>query len=397
MSHTLDFDAVGIDALRAGGGIKWSLFPDKIGAFVAEMDFGTAPEITAALHAAIDAGALGYLPSALAADMSSATAAWHRDRYGWTVDPAHIHPIADVIKGLEVAIEHYSAPGSPVILPTPSYMPFLSVPPTMGREIIQVPLVEGEDGYTLDLDGIDRAFAAGGGLLILCNPYNPVGRVFTRDELTALSLVVERHGGRVFSDEIHAPLVYAGSAHVPYASVSAATAAHTVTATSASKAWNLPGLKTAQLIITDPEDAVVWERIGPMASHGASTLGVIANTVAYAEGGAWLDGVIDYLDGNRRFLGEALAAELPGIRYRAPQGTYIGWLDARGLGLDAAPAAFFRDHAGVALTEGSDCGPAGAGFLRFVFATPRPIIARAVEQMGAAYRERAQQQGSPQQ
>nr|WP_315268909.1 aminotransferase class I/II-fold pyridoxal phosphate-dependent enzyme [Microbacterium lemovicicum] len=397
MSHTLDFDTVGIDALRAGGGMKWSLFPDKIGAFVAEMDFGTAPAITAALHAAIDAGALGYLPSALAAEMSAATAAWHRDRYGWTVDPAHIHPIADVIKGLEVAIEHYSAPGTAVILPTPSYMPFLTVPLTMGREIIQVPLVEGEHGSTLDLDGIDRAFASGAGMMILCNPYNPVGRVFTRDELTALSLVVERHGGRVFSDEIHAPLVYAGFAHVPYSSVSPATATHTITATSASKAWNLPGLKTAQLIISNPDDAAVWERIGPMASHGASTLGVIANTVAYAEGGAWLDGVIDYLDGNRRFLGEALAAELPGMGYRAPQGTYIGWLDARGLGLDAAPAAFFRDHAGVALTEGSDCGPAGTGFLRFVFATPRPIIARAVEQMGAAYRGRAQQRASLQQ
>ncbi|WP_438354871.1 MalY/PatB family protein [Microbacterium sp. CJ88] len=389
MSLAPDFDARDIDGLRAGGGLKWSMFPDAIGAFVAESDLGTAPAVTAALHDAIDANVFGYLPQALSDEMAHATAAWQRDRYGWDVPAADIHPLADVIAGLELAIEHFSAPGAPVILPTPSYMPFLSVPLAHGREILQVPMLETDDGYALDLDGIDRAFASGGGLLILCNPYNPVGRVFRRDELVALAAVVERHGGRVFSDEIHAPLVYPGRQHVPYASLSPVTAGHTVTATSASKAWNLPGLKTAQFIVTNPADAAIWERVGFMASHGASNLGVIANTAAYSAGGAWLDEVVDYLDGNRRFLVDALAAEIPGMRYRMPEGTYIAWLDARELGLGETPAAFFQEHAGVAMTEGSACGPAGAGFLRFVFATPRPIIARAVEQMGAALRARA--------
>lgn len=388
MTNMPDFDSLGVDDLRDAGGLKWSHFPDKIGAFVAEMDFGIAPAITARLHAAVDAGMFGYLPQALADEMSAAAAGWQRDRYGWHVPAKDVHPIGDVIKGLEVAIEHYSTPGSPAILPTPAYMPFLTVPRASGREIIEVPMLSVDGEYSLDLEGIGRAFEAGGNLLILCNPYNPVGRVFRRDELEAVAAVVDRHGGRVFSDEIHAPLVYTEAVHVPYASLSVVTAGHTVTATSASKAWNLPGLKAAQFIVSNEPDAEVWERIAMSASHGASNLGVIANTAAYTEGRGWLDHVIGYLDGNRRFLGDALAEALPGIRYRPPQGTYIGWLDGRGLDLGDAPAAFFRDHAHVAMTEGTATGAAGTGFMRFVFATPRPVIARAVEQMAAAYRAR---------
>jgi cystathionine beta-lyase len=242
--------------------------------------------------------------------------------------------------------------------------------------------------YEFDLDGIDRAFHDGGGLLILCNPYNPLGRVFTREELLAVSEVVERNGVRVFSDEIHAPLVYPDGRHVPYASVSDAAASHTITSTSASKAWNLPGLKCAQIILSNDADAEVWERIGFMASHGASNPGVIANTAAYTAGGAWLADTVGYLDGNRRLLGDLLAEHLPEIRYTAPEGTYIAWLDARALELEVPPADFFRERADVAMTDGSSCGEAGVGFMRFIFATPRPIIEQAVRQMADAVKRR---------
>ena len=384
MSLASAFDAIEVEHLRRIGGLKWSMFPDAVGAFVAEMDFGVAPGISRALHAAVDQGIFGYLPTALSDEMSEATSDWLRDMYGWAVPASDVHPIADVIQGLELAMEHFSRPGSPIIVPTPAYMPFLSVPPAAGRGVIQVPMTVTDGRYTLDLDGIDAAFRAGAGLLILCNPYNPVGRVFTREELLAVSEVVERHGGRVFSDEIHAPLVYAPASHIPYASISDAAAAHTVTATSASKAWNLPGLKTAQIILSNDADRAVWEPIGMMASHGASNLGVIANTAAYRDDRAWLADVKGYLDGNRRFLGEALAARIPEISYRAPEGTYIGWLDARALDLGAQPAEFFREKAGVALTDGSATGTAGIGFMRFVFATPRPIIEQAVDRMADA-------------
>jgi cysteine-S-conjugate beta-lyase len=388
MNHAADFDSIEVAHLRGAGGLKWSMFPDTIGAFVAEMDFGTAPVVTEALHAAVDAGVFGYLPSSLADAMSEASAAWHRDVYGWDIFPDQVHPIADVVAGLQLAIEHYSRPAAPVILPTPAYMPFLTVPPAMGREVIQVPLLETEDGYRMDLEGIDAAYRAGGHLLILCNPYNPVGRVFTAEEMLAISEVVSRHDGRVFSDEIHSPLVYPGGRHLPYASLSEETAAHTVTATSASKAWNLPGLKCAQLIISNTPDAEIWERVGPMAIHGAANLGVIANTVAFTAGRPWLDHVLGYLDTNRRLLGDLVAEHLPGVRYTPPEGTYIGWLDCRDLGLGVSAADFFREQAGVALTDGAACGEAGVDFVRLVFATPRPILEEALASMGKALRNR---------
>ena len=380
-----DFDAITIERLREVGSYKWSAVPGAIGAFVAEMDFGLAPAIRTELAAALESGLTGYLPPALAQRMSEACARWQEDRYGWVVPAERIRPIGDVLTALHATIEHFTAPGSKIVLPTPSYMPFLGIPAQHGREVVAVPMVMEDGRFVLDLDGIERAFADGGGLLVLCNPYNPVGRVFTREELEAVAQIVSRHGGRVFSDEIHAPLVYAPHRHVPYASISPATAAHTITATSASKSWNLPGLKTAQIILTGEDDLEVWRTPAvSRAEHGASTLGIIANAAAYENGGGWLDDVLAYLDGNRRRLGALLAQDIPAMGYVPPEGTYIGWLDARGLGLDGSPADFFREKAGVALTDGAACGAAGEGYLRFILATPRPIIEQAVRQMAEA-------------
>ncbi|MGI8458440.1 MAG: MalY/PatB family protein [Propionibacteriaceae bacterium] len=378
---TAAFDSISAGELRSRGSLKWSLFPDTIGAFVAEMDFGTAPVITKALHAAVDAQQFGYLPTALADELGFACAAWQRDAYGWEVPAGDVHPLPDVIKGLEVAIEHYSAPGSKVIVPTPAYMPFLTVPSALGREILEVSLALVDGTYRMGLEALDAAFVAGGGLLVLCNPYNPVGRVFDETELTAISEVVERHGGRVFADEIHAPLIFPGRTHVPYASISAVTANHSVTATSASKAWNLPGLKCAQLIVTNHADRATWDEIAMMASHGTANLGVVANVAAYTQGRPWLDGVLDYLDGSRILLADLLAEHLPEVGYCAPEGTYIGWLDCRELGLED-PATFFRERAGVALTDGVSCGT--PGFVRMIFATPRPILQQAIRQLATA-------------
>ncbi|MBA3529539.1 MAG: aminotransferase class I/II-fold pyridoxal phosphate-dependent enzyme [Propionibacteriaceae bacterium] len=384
MINAAEFDLIDLAHLRGLGSLKWSKFPDTIGAFVAEMDFGTAPVVTEALHAAVDVGLFGYLPESVSVAMSEASAAWHRSVYGWDIAAKQVHPIADVIKGLEIAIEHYSRPGAPVILPTPAYMPFLSVPSTLRRKIIQVPLILTDGAYRMDLDGLEAAYRAGGDLLILCNPYNPVGKVFTADELTEISEVVTRHGGRVFSDEIHSPLVFSGAKHVPYASLSAETAGHSVTATSASKAWNIPGLKCAQFIVSNDADTDVWNGIGYLASHGASNLGVVANTAAFSSGRGWLEAVLAYLDTNRLLLANLIAQHLPGVRYAPPQGTYIAWLDCRDLAVDMPPAEFFRARAGVALTDGADCGEAGEGFVRMVFATPRPILEQAVTRMGQA-------------
>ena len=380
------FDALTADRLRANGSLKWTAFPGTLGAWVAEMDFQVAPPIAAALHDAVDRGLLGYLPPALVTGMSEAYARFAADRYSWTVDPGRVRPVSDVLTALDEVIKHFSRPGSPVIVPTPSYMPFHTLPGELGRKVIQVPMLRDADGrYTYDLDALDAAFGAGGHLMILCNPHNPIGRVLEPAEMLAVAEVVDRHGGRVFADEIHAPLVHPGRRHVPYASLNETTAGHTVTATSASKAWNLPGLKCAQLVLSNEADARLWHQVGERVEEGPSTLGILANQVAYDDGRDWLDDVVAYVRGNVTGLGELLDGT--GIGYRAPEGTYLAWLDCRGLELPGEPAsaaAWFQEHAGVVRVDGAECGDAGRGFVRFNAGMPRPLVEEAARRMLAA-------------
>ncbi|MFT4123020.1 MAG: aminotransferase class I/II-fold pyridoxal phosphate-dependent enzyme [Microbacteriaceae bacterium] len=383
------FDARSRSMLDRPESRKWSLHPGRIGAWVAEMDFGVAPPIAEALHRAIAEETLGYLSPALATRLGEATAEWMAREYGWQVDPERVHPVSDVMAALAVAVGEYAPPASPVIVPTPAYMPFLSYLPTIGHPVVEVPGVDADGRWHHDLERIDAAFAAGARTLVLCNPHNPTGTVVERAELLALAEIVERHGGRVFADEIHAPLRYDGRAHVPYASLTEATAAHTVTGTSASKAWNIPGLKAAQLITSNERDQEAYRRFGFAVQHGASTLGVVAATVAYREGRPWLEQVLGYLDAARHDVATLLAERLPGAAYRVPEATYIGWIDTAGLGLPGSPAAFFRERADVVLTDGRLLGRGYERFVRLVFAMPRPILAEAIEAMGAAVRQHA--------
>lgn len=383
MSDHAAFDALTEDALRSSGALKWNAFPDCIGAFVAEMDFGTAPEVMAAVREALDGNRFGYLTDALVHDLAAACSQWHAERYGWRPDPAWIQPLPDVLTGLELALRHLLPGHAKVVLPTPNYMPFLPLLRMLGHEVVQVPMLEAADGWRFDFQALDKAFAGGGQVAILCNPHNPLGRVFTRDELEQFSAVAGRHGARVFCDEIHAPLVFAPHRHVPYASLGEAAARQAITATSASKGWNLAGFKCAQLILTNGDDLAAWERMLPLAGHATSTPGVIANTAAYRHGGPWLDSVMAYLQGNLALLERTLAGRMPGIGFRPPEGTYLAWLDCRGLELGMPPKLAFR-NAGVALTDGAECGDAGAGFVRFNFALPRPLLQEALDRMAGA-------------
>ena len=378
-------DRTTVTMLRARGSFKWTApGPDGLGAAVAEMDFGAAPPILDALAALSADANFGYLPPYLADELAEACADFMARRYGWPTDPADIHPIPDVIKGLELAITHFSRPGSPVILPTPAYMPFLIVPRFLGREIIQVPMLDDGTGFfTFDPAAIDAAFRAGGQLLVFCNPYNPLGRVFSPAEMTQLTDIVDRHGGRVFADEIHAPLVYPGQQHIPYAATSETAAGHTLTATSASKAWNLPGLKCAQVVLTNEPDRQRWADLGVFASHGASNPGVVANIAAFRHGEPWLDEVLGYLDDSRRLLADLLHRHLPRVRYRPPDGTYLAWLNCTALDLPASPGQLITDRARITVVDGPAFGAGGAGAFRFNFATPQPVLVQMVQQIAA--------------
>lgn len=377
------FDALTAESLTGVLGRKWTSYPECIGAFVAEMDYGTAPAVQQALRDAVEANFFGYTPQQAMDDLQEATSRWYRDMSGWEVPAERVAIIADVLTGMQFAIEHYSAPGSKIIVPTPAYMPFLSLPGHLGREIIEVPMVNANGVWSYDLDGIDRAFADGGGMLVICNPHNPIGRVLKREEMEAVSEVVARHNGRVFSDEIHAPLVYPGEQHVPYASVNEVAASHTITSIAASKAWNIAGLKCAQLVISNDADAEVWKTAGAF-NHGASTLGVVASAAAYNDGREWLQEVIAYLDGNRKLLARLLEEHIPGARYTMPEGTYLAWIDLTQTPLDGDLGAFFRDEAKVAITDGSACGAVAKRNIRFNLAMPRHLLEQAIRQMGAA-------------
>ena len=385
------FDDITVESLLETGSMKWTRMPGHLAAFVAEMDFGTAPAVTQSLQNSADKALWGYLPPAVAKDMSEATSEFLQSSYSWEVPSSRVYPTADVLSAYEVVLERFTRPGSPVILPTPAYMPFLTLTPLRGREIIQVPMIEGEGGrLEMDLEGIGAAFDQGAHLFILCNPHNPLGRVYSESELLALSRVIEDKGGIVFSDEIHAPITFGENTHIPYASLTDTTAGHTLTATSASKAWNIPGLKCAQLIVSNDEHQAAMKDIAFIVSHGAATPGVAANAAAYREGGEWLDDVLSYIDDNRSLLSELLATHLPEVTYREPEGTYIAWLDARGLPDikgDRSWAQFFSDEAKVGLTDGALCGEAGVDHLRLMLSTPHHILEKIVVAMAEAIRK----------
>jgi cystathionine beta-lyase len=373
------FDDVDVERLRRRRTVKWSLYgPDVLAAWVAEMDFDVAPVVRRAIEEAVAREDFGYVEADLS-PLTGACAAFQLAQYGWQVSEARIFPVADVLVGLAAAFAMHVPAGRPIVVPTPAYPPFFEIIELAGREPIPVPLLDN----TLDIDAIDRAFVSGAGAILLCNPHNPTGRVFTTGELGALADVVDRHGARVVADEVHAPLVFPGSRHVPYASLSDLTAAHAITVTSASKAFNLAGLKCAQVIASNHDDATRWRTRGVFEVPGPTPIGIAASVAAYRDGGPWLHDLVAYLDGNRRRLAELLADRMPAVGCRIPEATFLAWLDCAALG-HVDPARFFLERAGVAVSDGPPFGPGCDQQVRLNFATSRALLDRIVGAMAAA-------------
>lgn len=369
------------DDLRARGGLKWTYYDeDVLAAWVAEMDFGLAPEIAESLHEAVDRGDTAYFYPDAARDVALAATGYWSDRFDWVVEPERVFSAPDVVEGIRRAIVHLTTPGSPVVLHTPVYFPFFSMVERAGRTVIEAPATHEGGRYRLNLDEIDRALADGAGSVVFCNPWNPVGRSFTEDEIGDLIDIVTAHGARLIVDEIHAPLVYEDVVH----RVTAAYAPEAVvTVTSASKAWNLPGLKCAQIVLTNDEDVEHWTSYYTADKVGVGTFGLFANSAAYSHSRGWLDDVLDRLGQNRQLLGELLTAHAPEVGYEEPEGTYLAWLDFGSYGLDD-PAAYLLEEAHVALTDGGPFGRGGSGHARLNFATEPHILAEMVERVGKA-------------
>jgi cystathionine beta-lyase len=356
---------------------KWSeLEPDVLASTVAEMDFPLAPAVNKALHAAIDRHDLGYTP-ATAAHLSEVFAGFALRRLGWTVDQDQVALAPDVMAGLIELCRVLVAPGEQVAYFTPAYPPFFVELPQAGVELVQLPL--GAAGV-VDLEALEAALAAGVRALVLTNPHNPTGRVIPRAELEQIAELCDHHQCWVLADEIHAPLVLAGATHTPWLQVSKAARERGIALTSASKAFNVAGLKAA-LMITASDRAREAVRRVPLLTDRVGILGVIAAEAAFTYGDHWLDAVRAQLTANRKLLGELLEAELPKIRWTPPQASYLAWLDCRDLAFGDNPAEAFLARGRVALSPGLDYGREGAGFARLNFGTSPEHVTDAVRRL----------------
>lgn len=369
---------------RARGGLKWTFYDeDVLPAWVAEMDFGLAPAVSQTLHDAVDRGLTGYpYPDAEKALAEAAVDFW-ADRFDWKVEPAWVYTSPDIVEGIKRCIVHLTRPGTPVVLHTPVYFPFFSMVERADREIIEVPSkIDSSGRYTLDLDGIEAAFASGAGSIVLCNPWNPTGRVFDRVEIEEVVTLATRYGARIIADEIHSPIIYERKRHIPAATIDPECA---VTVTAASKAWNLPGLKCAQVVLTNEADREIWEGYFQPHLVGVGTFGILASEAAYSDGRDWLDIIMRRLETNRDLLTVLVAEHWPQAVLSPPEGTYLAWLDLSAYGLDD-PARFLRDVARVAVNGGEPFRGGSERFIRVNFATDSEIIIELVERIGKALR-----------
>ncbi|MEU6292906.1 aminotransferase class I/II-fold pyridoxal phosphate-dependent enzyme [Streptomyces sp. NPDC046988] len=374
--------ALTLDRLRRRTSMKWRTYPaDVLPLWVAEMDVPLAPAVVRAVTEAMELGDTGY-PAGTA--YAEALADFAGKRWGWdglAVERTAIVP--DVMLGVVEMLKLVTGPGDPVIVNPPVYPPFFQFVGHMDRRIVEAPL---GPGLRIDLGALEEAFrraVAGGGraAYLLCSPHNPTGIVHTADELAAVAALAERHGVRVVADEIHAPVVTGDARFVPYLSVPGA--GRGLALTSASKGWNLAGLKAA-LALAGPGAADDLARMPEEVGHGPSHVGVLAHTAALRDGTDWLDAVLAGLDENRRLLTGLLAEQLPGVVHRAGEATYLAWLDCRALGLGDDPARVFLDRGRVALSSGIPFGTGGAGHLRLNLATSPEVITEAVRRMRAA-------------
>lgn len=370
--------SVPTEHLAARTSVKWKAFDnDVLPMFIAEMDVNPAPAVVDAVTEAVRVGDLGY---PMRERYPAALADFTQRRYGWSFDTDLAVVVGDVMSGAMEALRTVVPWDAPVVVTPPVYEPFFAYLRHAGHPIVEAPL--GTDGR-LDLDALERAFAsatrAGPAGFLLCNPHNPTGVVHTREELLAVSSVAHRYGVRVVADEIHAPLVYADSAFVPYLTVDPrGVAVH-----SASKGFNLAGLKCAVMIFGG-DVAQDRARVPEVVEHASSHFGVLSHVAALQHGDAWLDALLHELDENRQLLDAELRAKLPEVGYRMPQGTYLGWLDCRGLGLDGEPGDVFLERGRVAFSRGPWFGTGGAGFVRFNLATHPDRVVDAVDRMAAS-------------
>lgn len=370
----MDSFLLGIDELRARDGGKWNKHPaDVMPAFVADMDFKVAPAIQDAVLRFTNTLDYGYGQLTDTIPLFDAFSGWMARRHHWRPDPALTHVNTDVVQGLVATMVAFSQPGDGIIVQTPIYPPFLRLVANTGRRLVENPLVDDGTRFLVDTDALERA-AADASMILLCNPHNPTGRVLEQAELEEIATIAAKHSLTIVVDEIHADLVYPGATHIPMETLGEATE-RTVTLTSATKGFNIAGLRTSIAHFGSATLKEEFDRKIPEHLLGVpSRVGVAATIAAWCEADAWLDGVMKYLDCNRRRVADW--ASSAGVPHHVPEATYLAWMDFRhaDVPMDRTPQLHFLEQAKVALTDGLEFGEPGRGYARLNFATSTEIL-----------------------
>jgi len=368
MTNTLDtvFDRAGT------GSKKWSLYPDDVlPMWVADMDLAVAPAIVDALKKRLEHPLFGYSVATDELRQTLVDHLWHA--YAWRVQPEELVFLPGVEPGVSMALKALVPAGASVILQIPNYPPLRNAPANWQLPSIELPLQADADGeYKTDMASLNRALPQAGALL-LSNPHNPMGKTFGSTELREIAQACLQHDVLIISDEIHADIQFDGRRHIPVASLDPEVAARTVTLMSASKAFNIPGLKTAFAVVQNTELRKRFDAARSGMVDSVNALGLEATRAAYGEASDWLKDMQAYLQANRDYLIETVRDRLPGITLHAPQSTYLAWLDCSGLDLQY-PQRFFLENARVALSAGEDFGPAYQQFVRLNFGCPRALL-----------------------
>ena len=380
----LDFDRV-IDR-RSTDSNKWRKFPaDVLPLWVADMDFPSPEPVVRAMRERVEHGVYGY--GFEDAEFAEVFTERVRQRYGWKVSPEAVVLIPGVIPGFNVACRALTSPGDGLLMQVPVYPPILRSPGNHDLTRDEAPLGRQRDGrYVADLDAFRAAIHDRTRAFLLCNPHNPVGRVFTRDELAGMAAICLERSLPIIADEIHCDLLYAGQQHIPMASLGPEVEQRTITLMAPSKTFNLAGLKVSIAVIPN---AALRERFlaarGDFVQAQVNIMGYAAALAAYRDGHEWLQQLMRYLEANRDFLADYVRTHLPGVTLVAPEGTYLAWLDCRNAGPAAAdPFTFFLERAKVAFNDGALFGRGGQGFVRLNFGTPRSLLTEGLERMRRA-------------
>ena len=357
--------------------------------WVADMDFALPGEVTDALSERAQHGIFGYTIEG--DSYYDAVNSWLSSRYGWSAPKECFVLTPGVVFALATAVRAFTEPGDAVLIQQPVYYPFSGVVKNNGRKVVNAPLVYEDGRYSIDFDAFERAIAENGvKLFLLCNPHNPVGRVWTEDELEALTSICLAHDVIVVSDEIHMDFARPGYSHTSVATLGDEVRNRSIICTSAGKTFNLAGLQTSNIAIFNEElyAAFKWEAFCAGFSH-ANTMGILANQLCYERGGEWLAQLKAYLEGNWKLMAEHLAEYAPQLRLIEAQSTYLAWVDCRSLSLfGKSLERFVEDEAGLWLDCGAMFGPDGDGFIRINIATQRAYLAEALKKLTDAIARR---------